>query len=126
MGSVPNPRVRLSAGAAGARLIKRVQPTCPVDISAASEVVLRVIVGRNGRVKSINLVSGHPMLVSAAIRAVSQWIYEPYTLQGRSVEVETTVSIAFHCPSVALAAPSVCVHVLDLLPSVRLEFPNSH
>jgi periplasmic protein TonB len=41
------------------------------------------------------LVSGHPMLVPAAIEAVKQWRYRPFLLNGEPVEVETTITVTF-------------------------------
>lgn len=81
--------------------MKRVEPVCPDHVHSAGQVALRVTISRDGHVKQIALLKGHPMLVKAAIYAVSQWIYEPYTLQGRPVEVETTVSVKFQCPQIA-------------------------
>ena len=43
----------------------------------------------------LQLVSGHPMLVPAAIEAVKQWRYRPYLLNGAPVEVETTITVIF-------------------------------
>ena len=39
--------------------------------------------------------SGHPMLVQAAIDAVKQWRYRPYILNGRPIEVETEITVNF-------------------------------
>ncbi len=39
--------------------------------------------------------SGHPMLVQAAVEAVRQWRYRPYVLNGEPVEVETEVKVNF-------------------------------
>lgn len=41
------------------------------------------------------MVSGHPLLVKAAIDAVRQWRYRPYVLNGEPVEVETQVTVNF-------------------------------
>ena len=41
------------------------------------------------------MVSGHPLLVRAAIEAVRQWRYRPYVLNGEPVEVETQVTVNF-------------------------------
>jgi protein TonB len=40
-------------------------------------------------------VSGHPLLVPAAIEAVREWRYRPYLLNGEPVEVETTITVVF-------------------------------
>jgi len=46
-------------------------------------------------VESIELISGHPMLVPAAEEAVKQWKYRPFLLNGNAVEVETQITVNF-------------------------------
>ena len=43
----------------------------------------------------VQLISGHPMLVAAAIEAVRQWRYKPYVLNGEAIEVETQITVNF-------------------------------
>jgi len=58
--------------------------------------VLKAIIDKKGNIQDLQLVSGHPMLVAAAIDAVRQWHYRPYLLNGQPVEAETTIrSISF-------------------------------
>ena len=45
--------------------------------------------------KNVTAVSGHPMLVPAAVQAVSQWRYRPYILNGEAIEVETQITVNF-------------------------------
>jgi hypothetical protein len=52
-------------------------------------------VGRDGHVLQIKLISGHPMLVGAAMDAVKQWEYKPTQLNGSPVEVVMQVNLAF-------------------------------
>jgi len=59
------------------------------------EVVLHAIIGRDGVVSSLELVRGHPLLAPAAIEAVREWRYRPYTLNGEPVEVETLITVRF-------------------------------
>ncbi|HET6936514.1 MAG TPA: energy transducer TonB, partial [Candidatus Angelobacter sp.] len=61
-------------------------------------VKLHAIISKEGTIQSLNVISGHPMLVAAAIDAVSQWRYRPYLLNGQAVEVETFITIHFHKP----------------------------
>jgi protein TonB len=58
-------------------------------------VLLAVIIGTNGSVQEVKLVSGHPLLAAAAMDAVKQWTYKPLLLNGQPVEVETTVDVNF-------------------------------
>jgi protein TonB len=91
-------RVRISAGVTRGLLIHRVEPTYPTLAKAArvqGDVVLSAIIDGNGQITNLQLVSGHPMLVPAALTAVRQWRYKPYLLNGQPVEVETTITVIF-------------------------------
>ena len=59
------------------------------------EVVMHAIIGRDGTIASLQVVSGHALLAPAAIDAVRQWRYRPYTLNGEPVEVETLITVRF-------------------------------
>ena len=79
-------------------LIQRVQPEYPPLARQAriqGIVILRAIISREGRIEKLQLVSGHPMLVEAAIDAVRQWRYRPYLLNDQPVEVETQITVNF-------------------------------
>ena len=49
----------------------------------------------HGHVTEIKVISGHPMLIPAALEAVKHWEYEPTLLNGEPIAVETEVSVAF-------------------------------
>ena len=53
------------------------------------------VMDSNGHITNLLLVSGHQMLVPAAVAAVKQWRYKPYLLNGQPVEVETTITVIF-------------------------------
>ena len=79
-------------------LIFRVQPLYPPLAKQAriqGQVILRAAISRNGMIENLQVLSGHPMLVQAAIDAVKQWRYRPYSLNGEPVEVETQVTVNF-------------------------------
>ena len=57
--------------------------------------MLHAEINKDGTVDRLELISGHPMLVSAAINAVKQWIYKPYLFDGKAVNVDTDVVINF-------------------------------
>lgn len=91
-------RIRISQGVTKGLLIHREEPTYPPLARAArvqGEVVLSAVIDTNGQIQNLQLVSGHPMLVPAAISAVKQWRYKPYLLNGQPVEVETTITVIF-------------------------------
>jgi len=79
-------------------LIRRVQPTYPPLARGAriqGAVILEAIISKAGTIDNLRVVSGHPMLVGAALEAVSQWRYRPYILNGEAVEVETQITVNF-------------------------------
>ncbi len=95
-------RVRISQGVTRGLLIHRVEPSYPPLARAArvqGDVVLTAVISPNGEIENLQLVSGHPMLVPAAISAVKQWRYKPYLLNGAPVEVETTITVIFSLSS---------------------------
>jgi len=91
-------RIRISGGVTKGLLIQRTEPTYPTLARAArvqGDVILSAVIDTNGQIQNLQLVSGHPMLVPAAIAAVKQWRYKPYLLNGQPVEVETTITVIF-------------------------------
>ncbi|MGC2447816.1 MAG: energy transducer TonB [Candidatus Sulfotelmatobacter sp.] len=95
-------RVRISQGVTRGLLIHRVEPGYPPLARAArvqGDVILTAVISVNGEIENLQLVSGHPMLVPAAISAVKQWRYKPYLLNGQPVEVETTITVIFSLSS---------------------------
>ncbi len=73
----------------------------PVSILATIQtkmqgtVVLHEIITREGRITLLEVVSGSPQFVQAALDAVRQWRYRPTFLTGEPVEVETTITVMF-------------------------------
>ena len=79
-------------------LIRRVEPTYPPLARQAriqGTVVLVAVISKAGTIDNLRLISGHPMLVGAALDAVSQWRYRPYILNGDVIEVETQITVNF-------------------------------
>jgi len=58
-------------------------------------VLLDTVVGKDGRVLEVHLISGPPELVGSASDAVKNWRFSPFTLNGDAVEVETTIEVEF-------------------------------
>ena len=82
----------------GGNLDRQVQPQYPTIAKTAGiegAVLLRAIVSREGTIEHLQVISGHPLLVRAAIEAVQQWHYRPYVLNGQAVEVETEITVNF-------------------------------
>ena len=84
------------------RLIHKVQPQYPADALARrvqGAVVLDLQIGGDGAVKNIAVVEGDPELADAAVEAVQQWRFRPYTVDGKVVEMQTRVTIRFTLPA---------------------------
>jgi periplasmic protein TonB len=91
-------RVRVSQGVTNGLIIRKVQPQYPILAKAAriqGDVVLKAIIDKNGAIQDLQLISGHSMLVPAAIEAVREWRYRPFLLNEQPVEVETTITVIF-------------------------------
>lgn len=96
--ATPPERIRIGGNVAVANLIHRVDPVYPPIAKAAhvaGTVVLHVIIGKDGTVQEVQVVSGPPLLIRAATDAVRQWSYKPTLLNGKPVEVDTTVTVIF-------------------------------
>jgi len=89
-------RIRVSTRVSENLLIKRVEPQYPGDATRIQgQVVLKALIDKNGDVENLTVVSGHPMLIPAAIEAVKQWKYKPCLLNGQAVEMETQITVTF-------------------------------
>jgi periplasmic protein TonB len=77
----------------------------PADAAApaiAGDVMLKVVVGRDGAVLEALAGEGHPLLAEAAATAVRDWKYRPTTVNGKAVEVATEIRVRFELPNVVL------------------------
>ena len=59
-------------------------------------MVVYALISKAGTMENVHVISGHPMLVPAAIDAVSQWRYRPYILNSEPIEVETQITVNFY------------------------------
>jgi periplasmic protein TonB len=103
----PTPRVspakpagpfHVSSGVASGQLLVPIQPQYPAIAREAriqGAVVVAATISTEGRIESLRVMSGPPMLVNAAVDAIRQARYRPWTLNGQAVEVETTISVVF-------------------------------
>ena len=91
--------VRIGGQVSAPALLKRVEPVYPAIAQLASidgVVILDAIVDEHGRVQSLKVLRGHPLLAKAATEAVTQWEYEPLKLNGQPTAFQLTVSLWFH------------------------------
>jgi protein TonB len=79
--------------------IKKVEPEYPPAAKTAKiqgDVIIHVLIDKKGHVDKVRTMTGHPMLVDAAMAAAKQWQYEPFYLNGKPIEVETNILFKFH------------------------------
>jgi TonB family protein len=99
LSTAPPMRIRQGGNVTAATILHKVTPSYPKEAIAShaqGNVVLHIILGTDGTVKEVTPVSGDPDLVKAAIDAVKQWTYKPTLLNGKPVEVDTTITVEFH------------------------------
>lgn len=100
--SEPQSSSRPNAAAhSGTKLIHRVEPEYPTaarEKNIEGPVILDVQIGGDGKVESVNVVSGDPILAEAALKAVRQWRYQPSFVNGHPVESQTRITIKFILP----------------------------
>ena len=98
-GTANTPRtITISPGIAVGLLEEHRYPIYPIDAKKAGvqgTVVLDAIIGKDGTIRDLNVVSGPDMLQQAAIDAVQSWRYRPYMLNGEPVEVRTKINVIF-------------------------------
>jgi protein TonB len=91
-------RITVGGNVQAAHLVNRVQPVYPPlarQTRICGTVKLHAIIGKNGAVEQLQVVSGHPLLVQSALDAVRQWRYQPTLLNGEPVEVDTEIDVIF-------------------------------
>jgi protein TonB len=96
--NAPSVPLRVSGGVQMAKLVKKVIPEYPPLAKTArlSGVVhLLGVIAQDGTIQKLQLISGHPILASAALAAVRQWVYQPTLLNGRPVEVIAPIDVNF-------------------------------
>ena len=59
------------------------------------KVVLEAVIGADGKVRDVRVVSGPDLLRQPAINAVESWHYRPYHLNGQPVAVRTAINVIF-------------------------------
>ena len=91
-------RVRIGGNVQAAKLVSRVQPVYRAEARqdhVEGTVALHVVIGKDGTVQEVSVISGPPALVQPTVDAVKQWRYQPTLLNGIHVEVDTQVSIIY-------------------------------
>ena len=88
----------MSSGVAAGQLLVPIQPAYPAIAKAAriqGTVVVLATISKSGTIENLRVVSGPPMLQSAATEAIQKARYRPFMLNNEPVEVETTINVVF-------------------------------
>jgi len=91
-------RIKIGGAVQQAKLISQPHPIYPPDAKAArvqGVVQLSAVIGKDGTIQKLELISGHPLLAPAAMEAVQQWRYQTTLLIGQPVEVVTQIDVNF-------------------------------
>jgi TonB family protein len=92
-------QLTVSAEKMSHNLLNKVVPVYPPAAKKAKiqgKVVIDAVIGTDGNVENLRVISGPPELQQSALDAVRQWTYKPYLLNGDPVEVETTINIIYN------------------------------
>jgi periplasmic protein TonB len=96
--AAPTGPIHVSGGVQMAKLVKQVIPVYPPLARNAriyGVVHLVGIISKDGTIRNLQLIAGHPLRARAALDAVSQWIYKPTLLSGEPVEVICPIDVTF-------------------------------
>ena len=94
----PDKTYRVGGDVQAAKLIRKIVPLYPEIAKRArisGTVQLTGVIAKNGTIEHLELISGNPLLVPAAMAAVKQWIYSPTFLNGEAVEVIAPIDVIF-------------------------------
>ncbi len=94
--------VKVSSGVSAGMLLSPIQPVYPAIARVArieGAVVMEAMISKAGRIESLHVVSGPPILRTAAVDAVQAARYQPYKLNGEATEVQTMITVNFRLGS---------------------------
>lgn len=88
--------VAISEAAARNLLVQQPAPAYPESAKGQSgTVILQVLIGRDGSVQDAKFMQGSLVFARAAIDAVRQWHFQPYTMNGRPASTVTSLTVSF-------------------------------
>ena len=94
----PKGPLRVGGSVMAARILHQVKPIYPPlarNARISGTVKLTATISKDGTIQNLQLLSGHPLLVNAALEAVRQWRYQPTLLNNEPVEVLTQIDVNF-------------------------------
>jgi TonB family protein len=90
-------RTRISADQPEAlpQAVEASYPSLAREMKVQGSVLLQALVSADGGIRDLRVLSGPPILVSAAMEAVRQWRFKPYLQNGQPVETQAKISVNF-------------------------------
>jgi TonB family protein len=96
--SADTKRIMVGGAVQQTKLVTQVRPVYPPEAKAAritGAVKLSALIGKDGSIQNLDVLSGEPVLVQSALDAVKQWVYQPTLLNGQPVEVLTEIDLNY-------------------------------
>ncbi len=90
--------LKMGGAVAAGRLVKRVSPTYPENARTSytqGTVRLLAVIQEDGSMGELRVAKGVCTLSKAAIDAVKQWKYQPFTVNGQPIRIYTTIETSF-------------------------------
>jgi TonB family protein len=98
-GLISSNTIKINKEIMASLMIKKVQPIYPMEVKKAhvqGKVVVVATIGTDGKTYDLRVISApSASLADSAFKAISQWEYKPYLLNGEPVPVETTVVVTY-------------------------------
>ncbi len=97
-GGVPGVAASGPIGFKGPVLISHIEPSYPAvarQQHAEGDVLVRVIIGKDGIPRQMQVVRGDVRLVPAALEVIPQWRYKPALLNGQPTDSQLVVTVSF-------------------------------
>ena len=91
-------RIKVGGNVQQSKLIRQLRPVYPAEAKQAriqGVVKLSAVIGTDGTVQQLEVISGHPLFVPSSLDAVKQWVYERTLLNGAPVEVVTQIDVNY-------------------------------
>ena len=92
------PAAQVGQGVSQGMLLHQVKPEYPPDARhnhISGTVKLRALIGKDGHIQNLRVLSGSRILAEAAYAAVVQWTYRPYKINGSPVEIDTVITVNY-------------------------------
>jgi TonB family protein len=96
--ATPPATIKVGANVQQNMLLSQQPPVYPLLAKQAGiqgVVKLSATIAKDGTMQHLEVISGHPLLITAAMEAVRQWVYKPTLLNGQPVEVQTEINVTF-------------------------------